>query len=523
MYSMSTRPADDQRSAGRLLMSKQRAPNASQPMVVPRRPVSSSHATICSRPYVKMSSSYPAGPLGPQYGHMFASARSCLPPGNLGSAEPYPRPTAKGSLTSSPNQTPPSLWKRWTSLNCKEAHSHVNSTVFQRQFSCDHERMAYGRAFSPLFVHTLCMTFSTSIIPGTEWSTNQPCSTVRCDSLLSGLAQGTTTSKARPHNCAFLETETDSSSHTKHSDTECLATEARVHECTCTSIETGNREDTDGGECSRGSSTTRHISGDRESLCGDDYVEVDSEVESGVSYYSEGDSESDDDIVFSNEADSTLQVDYIPCKGKMPSQGLLTLLSDESGFGENSFTESCDSECDDEQWGSGNIGYSLKDSNKIDHSLSHSVPKFSSSSTSAYTRLHSMIDCLQQGTSTAHFKHNWQSLLRHSQVMNRLSMSRVCAQRHRNCCKPHTHTLQTSDCSPPLVAPCHKKKVSFVPDSELVKVHHIVVWNYAHRSCRKGPWEQYARDRGHFRCRIDRISSIIEPCLQKKLEQMYHT
>ena len=61
------------------------------------------------------------------------------------------------------------------------------------------------------------------------------------------------------------------------------------------------------------------------------------------------------------------------------------------------------------------------------------------------------------------------------------------------------------------------KRVSFKVDSELVIVHPIVAWDYAYRAARKGPWEQYARDRLHFSRRIETVASILEPCLAKQL------
>lgn len=509
LSSMSTETTDDQRPSGCLLTSKRSAPNPTPPLVVPVRPASRFNGTILnnfldisSPPCTNMSSSYPSG-LGPHCGHMFASAHSIS---NMGSGElfptytPHPQPTGEGSVSFSPNQIPtnsPKLWKRWTSLNCRKINSHVNSCVLRRTSSCNHKGTTYGFSFYPLFVHAL--SFSTSMISGTRCNTSR----VHCsnNSLCPGLAQDTTTSKASNDSLAFLETGNDSSSHSKHSITDCLATEVRVRDCFPTQK----------GCIKDGESDPSNSSMDGKW----DYNEVEGDVESGVTYYFECESESDDEIVFSNEPESSAHAESIPCQINAP---FMSLLSEESGFGEISHVESCDSEWDDDQRGS----ESGTDSDNIlntcdDHSLSFlpdPVPAFSSTSLeSSNTSLYSPTTRFQKSALTAEFKYNFQSLLKHSQIMKRLSMSRVCAQRHRNCCLPSTHNhIQT--------VPCHQKKVSFLPDSELVKVHHIVVWNYAHRSCRKGPWEQYARDRGHFQCRIDRVKSIIEPCLQKKLKHM---
>ena len=65
-----------------------------------------------------------------------------------------------------------------------------------------------------------------------------------------------------------------------------------------------------------------------------------------------------------------------------------------------------------------------------------------------------------------------------------------------------------------------KKRVSFKPDKELVEVHTIIAWEYAYRAARRGPWEQYARDRCRFRRRIDSVFSVLEPCLSAKIRKI---
>ena len=65
-----------------------------------------------------------------------------------------------------------------------------------------------------------------------------------------------------------------------------------------------------------------------------------------------------------------------------------------------------------------------------------------------------------------------------------------------------------------------RKQVHFPDDSDISVVHVIVAWRYAYQAARKGPWEQYARDRAHFRRRIDNLSSILEPCLANKIASM---
>ncbi len=75
--------------------------------------------------------------------------------------------------------------------------------------------------------------------------------------------------------------------------------------------------------------------------------------------------------------------------------------------------------------------------------------------------------------------------------------------------------LPTCPVSPTSSRAC--KRVSFKPEPELAVVHYMVTWSHAYRSCRKGPWEQYARDRQHFRRRIESMACILRPCLEKKL------
>ncbi|XP_069803203.1 protein phosphatase 1 regulatory subunit 15A [Dendropsophus ebraccatus] len=54
------------------------------------------------------------------------------------------------------------------------------------------------------------------------------------------------------------------------------------------------------------------------------------------------------------------------------------------------------------------------------------------------------------------------------------------------------------------------KKVRFSPK---VTVHPIVTWSFAHRMARRGPWEEYARDRCRFQKRIAETEAAIGFCL----------
>lgn len=53
------------------------------------------------------------------------------------------------------------------------------------------------------------------------------------------------------------------------------------------------------------------------------------------------------------------------------------------------------------------------------------------------------------------------------------------------------------------------KEVRFSDD---VKVHRMIAWDYAYRAARKGPWEQYARDRCRFQRRIKETECAIGYC-----------
>ena len=97
-------------------------------------------------------------------------------------------------------------------------------------------------------------------------------------------------------------------------------------------------------------------------------------------------------------------------------------------------------------------------------------------------------------------------------------------------CQEHGHTF--TNCSCLVQEPsdnatskhCVKEKhVSFKSDPELVVIHHIIAWSFAYRAARRGPWEEYARDRDRFTRRIECCASVLEPCLLKKLACLLYT
>lgn len=72
-----------------------------------------------------------------------------------------------------------------------------------------------------------------------------------------------------------------------------------------------------------------------------------------------------------------------------------------------------------------------------------------------------------------------------------------------------------------ITCPVPTKQVHFPDGSDISVVHEMVAWNYAYRTARRGPWEQFARDRSHFRRRIDNLAPVLEPCLSRKVAKIH--
>ncbi|XP_064600375.1 uncharacterized protein LOC135466674 [Liolophura sinensis] len=66
------------------------------------------------------------------------------------------------------------------------------------------------------------------------------------------------------------------------------------------------------------------------------------------------------------------------------------------------------------------------------------------------------------------------------------------------------------------------KKVSFAAEDKLTTVHPMIAWSHAYQSARKGPWEQYARDRQRFQRRVQEAESYLSPILDSKHRQMIY-
>ncbi|XP_020370817.2 protein phosphatase 1 regulatory subunit 15B-like [Rhincodon typus] len=87
------------------------------------------------------------------------------------------------------------------------------------------------------------------------------------------------------------------------------------------------------------------------------------------------------------------------------------------------------------------------------------------------------------------------------------------------CPGPKLLPLNSQGCSTTTVKPKTSKSdgktVKKVRFSPVVTVHPMIVWDFASRAARKGPWEQYARDRSRFQRRIAEAEAVISPCLNQ--------
>lgn len=59
-----------------------------------------------------------------------------------------------------------------------------------------------------------------------------------------------------------------------------------------------------------------------------------------------------------------------------------------------------------------------------------------------------------------------------------------------------------------------KKQVHFAEEKTLATVHPIIAWSHAYQAARKGPWEEFARDRGRFLRRITDSEHLLAPVFQ---------
>lgn len=66
-------------------------------------------------------------------------------------------------------------------------------------------------------------------------------------------------------------------------------------------------------------------------------------------------------------------------------------------------------------------------------------------------------------------------------------------------------------------------QVQFASRDALATVHPIIAWNYAYCAARKGPWEQYARDRARFQRKIKDLERVLNPVFQKMHRDTVYT
>ena len=65
-------------------------------------------------------------------------------------------------------------------------------------------------------------------------------------------------------------------------------------------------------------------------------------------------------------------------------------------------------------------------------------------------------------------------------------------------------------------------QVHFASDENLVVVHpisEVTEWHEAYQEARKGPWEQFALDRGRFKKRITELEALLDPVLMENHRQ----
>ena len=87
------------------------------------------------------------------------------------------------------------------------------------------------------------------------------------------------------------------------------------------------------------------------------------------------------------------------------------------------------------------------------------------------------------------------------------------SERHRKCCDVSA--------SPVPLAVSGKKQVRFMPEPNLVTVHHMIVWDYAHRAARIGHWTQLHLDGVRFKKRVAELEPVISPILSLDHREKY--
>lgn len=60
-------------------------------------------------------------------------------------------------------------------------------------------------------------------------------------------------------------------------------------------------------------------------------------------------------------------------------------------------------------------------------------------------------------------------------------------------------------------------QVRFAEEGDLCHVHNMVEWSEEYHQARKGPWEEYARDRDRFNRKAAEIEKILMPVFDAAL------
>lgn len=236
----------------------------------------------------------------------------------------------------------------------------------------------------------------------------------------------------------------------------------------------------------------------------------DSEDELSHSEY--GSDDEDDFIQFSDESQSNDPVmqDCLPC----PSIKYMSICSSESGYFEcvsTSVYQNIDDDNADNEFWPDDDGCESNNNVELWNA-------FESQALSPMMTCNREYSCSRVTSDYSHQESSKDTATRHCQVNIQQTYESTNGLPNKAAVNEFSVDTQTvSDC---ITHTKPTKQVRFKPDSELVEVHVIVAWEYAYRAARRGPWEEYARDRARFRRRIDCVATVLEPCLCANLTRL---
>lgn len=273
-------------------------------------------------------------------------------------------------------------------------------------------------------------------------------------------------------------------------------------------------------------------------------AECDSELASGDEGEEEGDVDQEDDCEYGYESDSEDEfVEFsdefvesdsdsgLPSSTAVPPRPAncyMALCSVESGYGDGDGEESFSNQEEEgeEEWSDGDCSESTV--SKVDSETETGRELWEQFQRQALTP---MLACGRQrapsplpghdlrNSSFTHTAHRQPTSTCSSVEPSSPAVSPTTPL-HTQCTNSAVTQSDSHDNSHCLIKPSCGKHVSFKPDAELTEVHRIIAWDYAYRSARRGPWEEYARDRMYFRRRIETVAPILESCLSKKLQSL---